>query len=351
MKHETNMDYGLMILYDGNRYELIFEGDTKEYPVGGLICEYCRIAPADLKDIILRCTCLDKAANEENIAIALEEFYKNLIKQYYPVQASMIFLDFFNHAKDWIIAMRDGITDDLLAEINELADNGEIKKYILQGTSFTSFGSENILQFLLTCYLRFSVMYVHIKYLFDNLVISKELDNSGVQKSVDFVVNMYGEDMEMQKIDYRIVNISGAFRSLYTVKSPLSLFLFELAHCLETTLPPHFVKCSNCGCFFVPEGRCDAVYCNYASPQDPSRSCRKIGAQRARANKEKNDIVTKEYRKVYMRYKMKIKRHPYDDTYYSLYKQLTSEIKEWRIALTHGTKTIEEFLIWLNAFN
>lgn len=42
------------------------------------------------------------------------------------------------------------------------------------------------------------------------------------------------------------------------------------------------------------------------------KTCKDVGAQITRANKEKNDVATKEYRKVYMRYKMMTNRHPED---------------------------------------
>ena len=47
----------------------------------------------------------------------------------------------------------------------------------------------------------------------------------------------------------------------------------------------------------LPEGRSDAVYCSYPSPQNIKKTCKEIGTQVARANKEKSDITTKGYRK------------------------------------------------------
>ena len=61
-----------------------------------------------------------------------------------------------------------------------------------------------------------------------------------------------------------------------------------------------------------------------------NKCCKEIGAQVARAEKEKNDVATKSYRKVYMRYMTHLSRHPNDEEKRNKLKELTSGIKEWR---------------------
>ena len=129
----------------------------------------------------------------------------------------------------------------------------------------------------------------------------------------------------------------------------MSLILFETAHVLDTQTP--IVKCKNCGQYFVPTGRSDSIYCSYPSPQDSEKTCKDIGAQVSRSNKEKTDVTTKEYRKVYMRYKMLMRRHPEEAEYEEKFNQLTGEVKEWRNKLAHGMATTEEFLAWLTEFS
>lgn len=46
-----NMDFGLAVTYNGKGYTLLCPDHVKEYPVGGLICEYCRLAPTAIKDV------------------------------------------------------------------------------------------------------------------------------------------------------------------------------------------------------------------------------------------------------------------------------------------------------------
>ena len=55
-------------------------------------------------------------------------------------------------------------------------------------------------------------------------------------------------------------------------------------------------------------------------------------------------MTTKEYRKVYMRYKMLMRRHPEEESYEEQFNRLTSEVKEWRNKLAHGMATTEAFL-------
>lgn len=81
-----------------------------------------------------------------------------------------------------------------------------------------------------------------------------------------------------------------------------------------------------------------------------SKTCKEIGAQVTRANKEKNDVATKEYRKVYMKYKMITIRHPEDREGKKTFDRLVEEVKSWRKNMVNGTVTTEEFLEWLSGF-
>ena len=71
----------------------------------------------------------------------------------------------------------------------------------------------------------------------------------------------------------------------------------------------------------------------------------------ARANKEKSDIVTKEYRKAYMRHKMMTKRHPADRAKREKFDALTTGMKEWCVKLTDGTASTKDILNWLEKLN
>lgn len=75
-----------------------------------------------------------------------------------------------------------------------------------------------------------------------------------------------------------------------------------------------------------------------------------LDAVRLASKKEKNDIATKEFRRVYMRYKMMTIRHPENLKAKRTVEELMSEVKGWRKKLNAGIATTEEFLEWPNRF-
>ena len=70
-----NVDFGLAVTYNGKGYTLLSPDHVKEYPVGGLICEYCRLAPTAIKDVILACSNLDEAVTADSAAKLIVEFH------------------------------------------------------------------------------------------------------------------------------------------------------------------------------------------------------------------------------------------------------------------------------------
>ena len=64
-----------------------------------------------------------------------------------------------------------------------------------------------------------------------------------------------------------------------------------------------------------------------------------IDAVRLASKKEKNDIATKEFRRVYMRYKMMTIRHTENLKAKKTVEELMSEVKDWRKKLNAGIAT------------
>ena len=163
-----------------------------------------------------------------------------------------------------------------------------------------------------------------------------------------FFAGLYSSLIDMQHIDFRILSTEKGLENMYTIKTSLSLLIFEHANSCNADVK--FVKCSNCGKIFIPEGRSDTIYCSRPSPQNKEKTCREIGAQIARANKEKTDTTTHEYRKVYMRYKMMLSRKPGTREVWKKFDKLTTEVKTWRKKLENGSANTDQFLEWLSQF-
>jgi|GEM_PF-3245370 hypothetical protein len=123
-----------------------------------------------------------------------------------------------------------------------------------------------------------------------------------------------------------------------SLKSSMSLLLFEMAHLMETGTD--ISKCKNCGNYFIQTGRSDAIYCEYPSPKNPERTCKEIGAQITRTEKMKKDTATRLYRNIYMRDKMLQKRHPDKKEYDTRLNQLVEGAKRWRKILKHHPRSI-----------
>lgn len=85
-----NVDFGLAVTYNGKGYTLLSPDHVREYPVGGLICEYCRLAPTTVKDAILACSNLDAPVTAESAAEIIVEFHEKLFDSFPPVTATMI---------------------------------------------------------------------------------------------------------------------------------------------------------------------------------------------------------------------------------------------------------------------
>lgn len=160
---------------------------------------------------------------------------------------------------------------------------------------------------------------------------------------------LYATNTDFQHIDFHIMFYDNAFHSIYTIKSSMSLILFEAAHAMDANTK--FVKCKNCGNYFVPVGRSDSVYCGYPAPQDETKECRDVGANATRARKMKNDVLTQEYRRLYMRLKMAIKRHPDDTALQERFQELTEGMKVRKEQKEEGAISVDDILEWLTSFD
>lgn len=344
---KPNIDPGLSIFFNGKKYTLMVNGNCIDYSIGSLICEYMRLVPTDLKNVILSCDELGNAVTEEKFVDVFKQFREKLYEIFPIVVANMIEVEFLNTSSDWFNAVRNKKIDEFVSLYDDL-NSSSIKEYIFKDTGVSTYGGDSILQLLLTCYCGFSYSYVLTKSMFIDLMNDNNSEDDEHKRRIDFFLSLYGSYLDMQHIDYRLVITNKGFESVYTIKSSVSLLLFEMAHCIGSNI--NIVKCKNCNYYFVPEKRSDSKYCKYPLRDNKDKTCKDVGAQITRANKMKSDLATKEYRKVYMRYKMMIKRHPNNDEIKERFLKLKSEVKKWRNNVIHGSSTAEEFVKWLEQF-
>lgn len=134
-------------------------------------------------------------------------------------------------------------------------------------------------------------------------------------------------------------------RRRYYVSNFDELFSLGLSQALRMGLP---VKpCENCGKYFIPKNRSDALYCYRPSPQNPEFTCRDYRLKRAWYDRSKADEVEKLSKSVYQTYFMRAKRRPDDEEFQSVFKQFSQQRSQWRKDVKAGKATAEQFKAWL----
>ena len=276
----------------------------------------------------------------ENGGHALMNLYEACLEKFGVITAVMILADFSGFMADFNRANEEELKE-LIAPLNKDKDTDQIKSFVLEETGVETFGISTIGQAMLTAYAAYANSYVAFKHSFNMLVSGEEYEENQVMA----FWGLYADNTDFQHIDFHIMFYDNAFHSIYTIKSSMSLILFEAAHAMDAKTK--FVKCKNCGQYFVPVGRSDSLYCGYPSPQDSSKACRDVGANAARARKMKYDVLTQEYRRLYMRFKMAIKRHPERTDLQAQLSELTEGMKLRRKQKEEGTLSADEILEWI----
>lgn len=266
--------------------------------------------------------------------------YEACLEKFGVITAVMILADFSGFMADFNRANEEELKE-LIAPLNKDKDTDQIKSFVLEETGVETFGISTIGQAMLTAYAAYANSYVAFKHSFNMLVSGEEYEENQVMA----FWGLYADNTDFQHIDFHIMFYDNAFHSIYTIKSSMSLILFEAAHAMDAKTK--FVKCKNCGQYFVPVGRSDSLYCGYPSPQDSSKACRDVGANAARARKMKYDVLTQEYRRLYMRFKMAIKRHPERTDLQAQLSELTEGMKLRRKQKEEGTLSADEILEWI----
>lgn len=349
---------GLSVIMKEKEYEVLKDGTYDVCPVGGLISEYIRLPIVKLKEIILNVPHKEIHFLPGNVTFdmwgdTIEYFAREIHENFTFVQEQIVMAELLHSVYEM---KRSGYDENVteIKEFNKKVESDEFyQKFVPIEALIYIESSYTVLDFFTEIY------YCILKYYF--LVgmllmsVSRTYDKygcynpKGVDTSKDDYIYQFFEDgVGTQDIDYKILFIDNELTPVYTLRSAMSLLLFDFAQVYKNNVG--FVKCKNCGKYFVPVGRSDSIYCSFPLEEDSTKSCKDVGAQNARAEKEKNDVATKSYRKVYMRYMVHMSRHPEDAEKRKKLDQLTEEVKIKRKELQNGVITEEQFLDWLNQF-
>lgn len=108
-------------------------------------------------------------------------------------------------------------------------------------------------------------------------------------------------------------------------------------------------KCENCGRYFIPYQKANALYCDQPSPQDASKTCKEYAQQRLWYDRIKQDETAKLFRNIYQAKQIRMKRNPGNTILQEDFEHFKAEGKQWKAAVKEGAKTEAEFLAWLQA--
>lgn len=354
MEHDN---FGLNIAYNGKKNTLLCEGIAKDYEIGEIVCEYARVRPSKLRDVFKACPQKSDVLSASACDAMLSWIKKTLLDRYEPATALMITVEIGNAVTELFTATDDQ-RKEYLEWLNERQEDREIIDYILDDFPDKKFKCNTIGDVLACAYYSFALQYIPFKGSFDALIENYETDanketndaNSSDEDIISAFTSLYSTDsFNCQHFRYQIVIVDGNFLSLYTIGNSISLLLFEAAHMIENNVL--LGKCQNCGYHYARTGRSDSKYCTHTSPQNPNKTCRDIGAQITRIQKEKTDEATGLYRKIYMRNKMLQKRHPDDGKYTEILTKLVSGAKKWRKILRKNPERHEEYLAWVRKYD
>jgi len=335
---------GLTVEFDGKKNVLLADGKVTEYPIGGMACEYTRLHPTAIKQFILDLPQYSTPFSCEEITAAIDHMYKAMTEELGALISLMVATDFLNYLSDFTQAKEDE-AKELISQINEVLVGDAVKEFILKDTGFDEFGIATVGQAFLSAYSSYAYQFVGFRKMFDVLVSDGNMGEDGMNG----FFSLFDIKDNFQHFDFNIFLYGGAFHSVYTIKSSISLIVFEAAHMIDADVK--VVKCKNCGNYFIPVGRADRVYCSYPSPQDKTRACRDIGAQNTLIRKRKNDTIASEYRRLYMRLTMQQKRHPQDEQIRAKLTELTETMQRLRKQRDEGEISSDKILEWLEHFS
>lgn len=121
------------------------------------------------------------------------------------------------------------------------------------------------------------------------------------KSSADEMFDLYSKKCSLQHKEGHVLI------QTHRITNPIQLLTFE--YCRLKKSGKSVKICQNCGRYFIPPKRNDAIFCPMPSPQNPERTCQKIGPQVRRTAKRQSDSEELEHHRVVSKQYMTIMRH------------------------------------------
>ena len=118
---------GLIVDFDGKKNVVMYKG-LHEYPIGGMIAEYAKFYPSELKRVLLSYETIDEVVSEDNIVSFFVWFIDELERNFGVITAIMITMEFLDLITD-TKRMDNDTRQSFFDKINE--DDNQIKEFIL----------------------------------------------------------------------------------------------------------------------------------------------------------------------------------------------------------------------------
>lgn len=337
--------YQLFLTYDGLEY-LALHQNYRNYYVGDVLCELGRAVDSfdRMIKMVMNVKNYNEPATTEGLAEALEEMGSMYCEAFGVASGALLLA---NYASTLRNLLSGRIYEEIDTSKGKYSATQGDKKQILQSMGISEMGIKTVGQLLASGL----ILECDVIRKLNTLIsltwapLTDEWDNDIKDSFLAHALFENGEIIRSIHIDYRIMNIEDKLTNVFAFTDAFSLLMFEVANCVNNNV--RWKKCKHCGKFFALHGRSDTEYCSFNYGNMDGKTCREIGAQATRAEKLKNDVAASEYRKLYLRIKMQVRRHPEDNILKDLLDKFMAEGKEYRRKLDANEITEDKYLEWI----
>lgn len=150
---------------------------------------------------------------------------------------------------------------------------------------------------------------------------------------------------DLKAAESRMLLLKAEVAQTYSLSNAWSLIRFELIMLIKQDFSAKI--CTNCGRYFIPEGRVDSAYCTRPILNDPSKTCASIGAMVKYQNKISDKPAYAMYTKTYKRLNSRVRLNKMTKEDFSAW---SKKARKMRDKVLNGKLPVEEFEKWLQTF-